>query len=85
MERNSEKELILLEGKNGSYEQMYGNRSLKNFDILKEGTNVAKMHVTSFNLKKLPDRNIVIELHTVDEIGEKECVCLISDFFKLYS
>lgn len=47
METNSEKELILLEGKNGNYEQMYNNRWLKNFDILKEGTSVAKMHVTS--------------------------------------
>lgn len=71
--------LILLEGTNGSYEQMHNNRWLKDFDILKEGTNVAKMHVTSFltssfNWKKLPDRNIVIELHTVDEIGEKVCL-----------
>lgn len=48
METNSEKELILLEGKNGNYEQMYDNRWLKNFDILKEGTSIAKMHVTPF-------------------------------------
>lgn len=39
-----------------------------------------------FDLKKLdPDRNLVIELHTADEIGGKECVCLIANFFRLYS
>lgn len=40
----------------------------------------------SFNSKKRdPDRNLVIELHTADEIGGKGCICLIADFLKLYS